>query len=145
MLITRKSSLTGKTNVMEIDVTQEQLEKWYSGTLIQVAMPNLKPEEREFIKTGYTSDDWKAIFGLDEEEKNFKMINAETHKVIEEFTSADAEEELSVGETYFLAERSNEEQAKIDDYRKFIESAEVGQTLITKHYAYGKVIYQRVS
>lgn len=66
MQIIRKSPLTGKTAIKEIDVTTEQLEKWQSGTLIQVAMPNLTPVEREFIKTGYTEEDWAKMFSDEE-------------------------------------------------------------------------------
>ena len=64
MLIKRKSPLTGKTNEMDINVTEEELEAWFShGVLIQVAMPDLTIEEREFIKSGHTQEDWDAMFG----------------------------------------------------------------------------------
>tara|TARA_R110000772_G_scaffold266171_1_gene388286 strand:+ start:4803 stop:4997 length:195 start_codon:yes stop_codon:yes gene_type:complete len=61
MKITRKSPFTGESTTMDIRVTQEQIDDWKSGTLIQNAMPNLTPDEREFIKTGLTSDDWNSI------------------------------------------------------------------------------------
>lgn len=56
MLITRKSPFTGKTRTMDIPVTQEQLDRWQNGTLIQNAMPNIAPEHREFIMTGITNE-----------------------------------------------------------------------------------------
>jgi hypothetical protein len=62
MLITRVSPFSGKTNSMEIDVSDAQLEDWQSGTLIQNAMPNLTPDEREFIMTGITGKEWDATF-----------------------------------------------------------------------------------
>ena len=62
MLITRTSSLSGNTNSMEIEVTQEQLSSWESGTLIQNAMPNLSADEREFIMTGITPAEWDSAF-----------------------------------------------------------------------------------
>ena len=62
MLITKTSPFSGNTNVMEIDVTQEQIALWESGTLIQNAMPHLTPDEREFIKTGITSEEWDSAF-----------------------------------------------------------------------------------
>ena len=62
MLITRTSSLSGNTNSMEIEVTQEQLSSWESGVLIQNAMPNLSADEREFIKTGITPEEWDSAF-----------------------------------------------------------------------------------
>lgn len=62
MKIERVSPRTGQTNVMEIDVTSEQIYRWQNGELIQRAMPDLTPDEREFIMTGYTAEDWAAMF-----------------------------------------------------------------------------------
>jgi len=63
MLITRTSPFSGNTNVMEIDVTQEQLRSWQvDGVLIQNAMPHLTPDEREFIKTGIPPEEWDSAF-----------------------------------------------------------------------------------
>lgn len=61
MIITRVSLLTGVTHTRDIPVTREQLIEWDRGALIQDAMPNLTPEEREFIKTGITNVEWEAI------------------------------------------------------------------------------------
>lgn len=63
MLITRTSMFTGKTTTLEIPVTQEQLDSWNKGELIQNAMPNLSVDEREFIKTGVTKEEWDETFG----------------------------------------------------------------------------------
>lgn len=64
MQITRTNDLNGKpkTTTLEIDVTQEQIDLWESGVSIQQAMPNLTADEREFIKTGITAEDWEEIF-----------------------------------------------------------------------------------
>lgn len=62
MKITRKSPFTGTVNTMDIDVTDVQIERWKSGTLIQNAMPNLSADEREFIMTGITPEEWQATF-----------------------------------------------------------------------------------
>jgi len=68
MKITRLSPLTLRENTMDLDVTPEQLESYYEGdTLIQNAFPNLTPAEREFIKSGLTDSDWKALFGDEDE------------------------------------------------------------------------------
>ena len=58
MLIERIHPFTGVVNIKEIPVTHEQLEDWESGTLIQNAMPNLSPSDREFIKTGLVDEDF---------------------------------------------------------------------------------------
>jgi hypothetical protein len=68
MKITRTSRISAETNVMEIDVTQEQLALWESGMLIQEAMPNIGSDEREFIMTGITPQEWDNAMGIDEEE-----------------------------------------------------------------------------
>ena len=63
MQITRKSPFSGKTQTREIDVTQEQLDAWQNGKLIQQAMPNVAAADREFIKTGITPAEWAETFG----------------------------------------------------------------------------------
>ena len=52
MEITRTSILTGIERTQDIPVTQEQLNEWEGGTLIQKVMPELTPSQREFIMTG---------------------------------------------------------------------------------------------
>ena len=50
---------------MYLDITQEQVEEWNSPAqerrLIQDIFPNLNEDEREFIMTGYTVQDWKEL------------------------------------------------------------------------------------
>jgi hypothetical protein len=55
---------------MELNVTQEQLTAWESGVNIQVAMPQLNADEREFIKTGVTPTEWNELFGEEEDEED---------------------------------------------------------------------------
>ena len=62
MLVTKTSAMTGKTSSMQIDVTVEQINAWKGGTMIQNAMPNLTPDEREFLMTGATPDEWEKAF-----------------------------------------------------------------------------------
>ena len=62
MNITRTSRLTGKTSVMDLKVTQIQLDAWVDGELVQNAMPQLSAEEREFLMTGITPAEWNAAF-----------------------------------------------------------------------------------
>ena len=70
MKITRTSRISAETNVMDIDVTEEQLALWESGMLIQEAMPNIGSDEREFIMTGITPQEWDNAMGIDEEEED---------------------------------------------------------------------------
>tara|TARA_R100001463_G_scaffold129827_1_gene188860 strand:- start:499 stop:720 length:222 start_codon:yes stop_codon:yes gene_type:complete len=63
--VTKKSIISGKTNTMELDISQEQLDRWESvdKQLIQVAFPNLSSSEREFLMTGITPTEWNDTFG----------------------------------------------------------------------------------
>lgn len=62
--VMRVSPLTGKTNIMQLDITLDQLHQWENGLgLIQDIMPNLTASEREFIMSGMTDDDWNEAFG----------------------------------------------------------------------------------
>lgn len=69
MNITRTSRLTGITRTMDLPITEEQYARWEDGTVIQLAMPHLSPDEREFIMTGITGDEWDAKFKYEEEEQ----------------------------------------------------------------------------
>jgi 7,8-dihydro-6-hydroxymethylpterin-pyrophosphokinase len=66
MLIERASPFTGELRTLDLDVTQEQLDAWRSGTVIQHAMPHLSADEREFILTGILADEWDEMFGEEE-------------------------------------------------------------------------------
>lgn len=57
MKITRQSMFSGKVTTLDLDVTQEQLDAYKGGELLQNAFPNLPPIEREFIKTGATGEE----------------------------------------------------------------------------------------
>lgn len=63
MLITRKSPFSGITRSMELPISQAQWDDWDSGTLIQKAMPHLDADQREFIMTGTTQEEWDNAFG----------------------------------------------------------------------------------
>lgn len=66
MLIERTSLISGITRTRDIDVTQAQLMQWQTGGLIQNIMPDLSLEDREFIMTGITSEEWNANMGEEE-------------------------------------------------------------------------------
>lgn len=63
MLITKKSPVTKRDNTMDLPITQEQLRRWDSGELVQKVFPHLTADQREFLMTGMTPEDWKATFG----------------------------------------------------------------------------------
>jgi len=61
--IKRISPKTGKTNSMVLNTTGALLAEYYNGSdrLVQEIFPNLNVDEREFIMTGYTVEDWEEI------------------------------------------------------------------------------------
>ena len=63
MLIAKTSLLSSRTHEMEIDVSDKQIALWMEGALIQDVMPSLSADEREFLMTGITPDEWAAEFG----------------------------------------------------------------------------------
>lgn len=63
MNITKTSLFTGKSHTRDIAVTEEQLAEWRAGALIQNAMPALSVDDREFLMTGVTPEEWASSFG----------------------------------------------------------------------------------
>lgn len=86
MQITRKSQFTGKLRTIDLPITIEQLQRWQNGAHIQVVMPHLTADEREFLITGITGDEWKDLFGDDEEpnEKIQEELDKHIHDQIQE-------------------------------------------------------------
>ena len=68
MNITRTSLLTGKESTFDINVTKEQMDEFNSPNRRKIhhIFPNISSSEREFIKTGYTDEDWVSMFGEEE-------------------------------------------------------------------------------
>ena len=62
MEVTRTSALTGNTRTLDLNVTMEQMFAFVNGALLQEAFPQLTAEEREFIKTGITAEEWDEAF-----------------------------------------------------------------------------------
>ena len=61
MRIAMQSMLTGNITTREIPVTNWQIIQWRHGALIQDVMPDLSAEDREFIKTGITPEEWSTL------------------------------------------------------------------------------------
>jgi hypothetical protein len=62
MIIERRSLFSGIIRTLDLPVTEEQIEAWERGELIQNAMPNLTDSQREFIMTGVTDEEWDDEF-----------------------------------------------------------------------------------
>ncbi len=67
MQITRTSIQSGITRTIDLPITQEQLDDYNAGTLVQQAFPNLDMSQREFILTGTTQEEWDEMFKDDDD------------------------------------------------------------------------------
>lgn len=61
MQITRTSLLTGIRRTLDINVTEAQLKAHAEGMLIQDAMPDVSADDREFIISGITKQEWDSM------------------------------------------------------------------------------------
>lgn len=59
MKIIRVSKWSGIERTREIDITQEQLDRWIGGEVIQKVVPHLSDSDREFIISGMTDEEWE--------------------------------------------------------------------------------------
>ena len=66
MKITRTSIVTNMTRTREIDITPEQVLSWVAGAAIQDAAPHLDADDREFLMTGMTREEWQQSVGAEE-------------------------------------------------------------------------------
>lgn len=61
--------ISGIKRTQSIGITEEQLKRWEAGEgLIQEIMPNISEDEREFILSGSTPEEWDETFKEDNEE-----------------------------------------------------------------------------
>lgn len=79
MIITKRSMISGNIHDMDIPLTEEQYEEGLNnkanGALIQDAFPTLTDEQREFILTGITPEEWDATFPEEDDPDNFFGLN----------------------------------------------------------------------
>jgi len=66
MKVTRTSAFTGIVHTLDLPITDSDLRAWHEGMLIQDACPDLTEDQREFIMTGVTPEEWAAEFGEEE-------------------------------------------------------------------------------
>ena len=66
MEISKVSIISGKRSTMDLPVTPDQLVRYNEGVeLVQNIFPNLSPEQREFLISGITPEEWAET--MDEE------------------------------------------------------------------------------
>ena len=68
MFVTKTSMITGQQNTLWVEgLTQDMIEKWEGGALIQDAMATIPQELREFVMSGITPTEWNNVFPDEEE------------------------------------------------------------------------------
>lgn len=86
MKVMKQSSITGKQNTMELPITQERFDAWVNSDnrpFVQIAFPDLTDEQREFLMTGITPEEWDEIMpedfddGKGESRPDAEVINEE--------------------------------------------------------------------
>lgn len=80
MEITRRSPLTGRENTRNIPVTADQLIRWKDGGLIQHVMPQLSEDDREFLLSGLTPEDWQDIFNIQQTARDDMIASQNQHE-----------------------------------------------------------------
>ena len=66
-LFTKTSPIDGVARTMKLEATQEQWDRFDCGELIQRALPHLNDDQREFILTGITPEQWDEAFPEEDE------------------------------------------------------------------------------
>jgi hypothetical protein len=84
MIITKRSILSGFEHSRQIDVDPDKYEAWRTGAdrrMIQDVFPELSDDDREFMLSGITPEEWNAasldISKEDTMEKYITLIGAE--------------------------------------------------------------------
>jgi hypothetical protein len=68
MVVVAISAATGEKHAMPLEITEAQVLQWVNGANIQVAMPQLTDEGREFLMSGITQVEWDSIFSETKED-----------------------------------------------------------------------------
>ena len=63
MQVTKRSALTGDQHTLDIAITVEEWNRWKAGELLQNVCPHLSVDDREFLISGSTKEEWDAYFG----------------------------------------------------------------------------------
>lgn len=71
MKVSQVSPVTGQYNSMDLPITLKQLAEFRGGQPLQKVMPDLTDDEREFLISGCTPEDWKTIL---QEDCNVKIM-----------------------------------------------------------------------
>lgn len=63
--VIKTSIFTNKQNEMFLPITKNELERWQKGECVQDVFPYLNDNQREFLITGATPQEWEDFMELD--------------------------------------------------------------------------------
>lgn len=67
--VTRTSIFTRQRNSMDLPIDEPMFRVWCAGQgLVQDVFPQLNADQREFLMSGATPEEWADVFGSDEED-----------------------------------------------------------------------------
>lgn len=92
MTITRKHPFTGQTYSKDLTITEEELDRWNKGELIQNVWPHLSSDDREYILTGIC--DWDSY--IPEELPQEPRGKTEFVGILDDFGTLKIEEDLGL-------------------------------------------------
>lgn len=96
MLIERQSPLTGKFTTLDLPVTEAQLLEMkrpaHERRYVQDIFPDLTMDQREFIKTGYTPEDWTEMFPPEKDPEPYTVIYTVPGDILWRFYECEAED-----------------------------------------------------
>jgi hypothetical protein len=85
MNVTRTSILTGTTQTLYIEgLTQDMLDRYHDGELIQNALASIPIELREFVMTGISPAEWKEKLPEDDDDYSGECMMASEEKRLTE-------------------------------------------------------------
>lgn len=64
MQVTKRSALTGDQHTLEIAITPQEWDRWKGGELLQNVCPHLSADDREFLISGSTKEEWDAYMNV---------------------------------------------------------------------------------
>ena len=80
MIIQRVSLWSGRLQAMDLPITPAQLQAWIDGEVIQSAMPDLTPEQREFLISGMTAEEWAEMSQAMPETEQRSDLHSRSHQ-----------------------------------------------------------------
>lgn len=60
VIVSRDCSVTNKT--YKVTLSKEQYNRWQAGEFIQDVAPNMHEDDREFLISGITPQEWDKLF-----------------------------------------------------------------------------------